>query len=92
MVDVRRDDGAPARDLAAHEFGRHERRHRGAEALAVGERGLGAIEHPLAAKIFALGDVDHFLGDDARARPFVLGDGPHPAPCAASTLPEAGEG
>src|SRR5882757_1591333 len=51
---------ARARDLAAHEFRRDEGRHRGAEALAVGERGLGALELPLAAEILALGDVDHF--------------------------------
>ena len=37
----------------------------GAEALAVGERRFGALEHLLAAEIFARRDVDHFLGDDA---------------------------
>jgi hypothetical protein len=29
-------------------------------------------KHLLAAEIFALGDVDHFLGDHAGARPFEL--------------------
>ena len=33
---------------------------------------LRHVEHRLAAEIFALGDVDHFLGDDALARPFEL--------------------
>ncbi len=40
VVDVRRDDGAPARNFTAHEFGRDERGHRAAELLAVGERGF----------------------------------------------------
>ena len=37
VVDVGRDDGAPAGDLVAHELRRDEGRDRGAEALAVGE-------------------------------------------------------
>ena len=74
MVDVGRDDGAAARDFAAHEFRRDERRHRGAEAFAVVMRGLRAVEHLLAAEVFALGDVDHLLGDDAGAGPFELRD------------------
>ena len=49
-------------------------RHRGAKALAVGERRLGALELLLAAEIFALGDVDHLLGDDAGAGEFELRD------------------
>ena len=75
MVDVGRDDGAAARDFVAHEFRRDEGRHRGAEALAVGKRGFRALEHLLAAEVFAVGDVDHFLGDDAGAGEFVLRDG-----------------
>ena len=74
MVDVAGDDGAPARDLAAHEFRRHEGRHRGAKAFAVGERRLGAFELLLAAEVFAGGDVDHLLGDDAGAGEFELRD------------------
>ena len=66
MIDVGRDDGAAARDLGAHEFGRHHGGDVGAEALAVGER--------RAAEIFAHGDVFHLLGDDAGARIFELGD------------------
>ncbi len=76
MIDVARNDGASARDLAAHEFGRDEQRHGGAEAFTVVMRGLRAVEHGLAAEILALGDVDHLLGDDAGARPFELGDLP----------------
>src|SRR4029453_11971917 len=64
----------PARDLAAHEFRRDEGRHCGAEALAVGKRRLGALELLLASEIFALGDVDHFLGNDAGARELELRD------------------
>ena len=74
VVDVGRDDGAAARDFAAHEFRRDEGRQRAAELLAVGECCFRALQLFLAAEILALGDVDHFLGDDARARPFVLGD------------------
>ena len=48
--------------------------HRGAEAFAVGQRRFGALELSLAAEVFALGDVDHLLGDDAGAREFELGD------------------
>ena len=58
-----------------HEFRRDEQRHRSAEAFAVVVRGLRGLQHCLAAEIFALGDVDHFLGDHAGARPFELGDG-----------------
>src|ERR1700687_4891571 len=47
MVDVAGDDGASARDLAAHVFGRDEQRQRGPETLAVGLRGLRAVEHGL---------------------------------------------
>ena len=36
---------------------------------------LRHLQHFLAAEIFALGDVDHFFGDHARAGPFQLGDG-----------------
>ena len=74
VVDVGRDDGAAHRHFLAHELGRDELGQRGAEALAVGQPFLGEIERHLAAEILALGDVDHFLGDDARARPFELGD------------------
>src|SRR5262249_25782807 len=48
-----------------------ERERRG-EGVAVLARGLRSVEHLFAAEIFALGDVDHFLGDDAGARPFEL--------------------
>ena len=37
VVDIGGDDGAAARDFAAHEFRRHEGGQRGAEALPVGE-------------------------------------------------------
>ena len=43
-------------------------------------RGLRALQHHLAAEIFALGDVDHFLGDDPGAGPFELGEGFFPSP------------
>ena len=38
MVDVGRDDGAPARDLVAHKFRRHEIWYCRAEGLAIAER------------------------------------------------------
>ena len=62
----------PRATSLAHEFRRDEQRHRSAEALAVVGAFLRDVEHCLAAEIFALGDVDHFLGDDALARPFEL--------------------
>src|SRR5262249_46432005 len=55
-------------------FGRDESRHRRAEAFTVGERGFGALELLLAAEVLALGDIDHFLGDDTGPRPFELGE------------------
>ncbi len=75
VVDVGRDDGAAARHLVAHEFWRDEERHRGAKAFAVVMAFLRDVEHLFAPEIFALGDVDHFLGDDALFRPFELRDG-----------------
>ena len=68
MVDVGRDDGAAARDFVAHEFRRDEGGQRRAKTFAVGDGCLRALQHFLAAEILALGDVDHFLGDDAGAR------------------------
>ncbi len=73
MVDVGRDDGAAARDFAAHEFRRDESGQRAAELLAVGQRRFGAVELLLAAEVLALGDVDHFLGDDAALAPIRIG-------------------
>ena len=73
MVDVGGDDGAAARDFVAHEFRRDEGGQRAAELFAVGERGLGAVEHLFAAEVLAFGDVDHFLGDDAGAGPIRIG-------------------
>ena len=67
VIDVARNDRAAARDLVAHEFRRDEGRHRRAEALAVRQGGLCALQHLLAAEIFARGDIDHLLGDDAGA-------------------------
>ncbi len=46
-----------------------------AKTLAVVVGGLRHVEHLLAAEIFALGDINHFLGDDAQARPLQLSDG-----------------
>ena len=90
MVDVAGNDGAAARDLAAHEFRRHERRHRGAKAFAVGDRGFRALELHLAAEVFAGRDVDHLLGDDAGAGEFELRD--HVAVEPAQRLVVRGEG
>ena len=72
MVDVGGDDGAAPGDLVAHELGRDEGRQRGAERLAVGQRGLGARHCRLASEVLARGDVDHLLRDEARAGILVL--------------------
>ena len=74
MVDVGRDDRAAARDFVAHEFGRHEGGDFGAEAFAVGERRFRPFERLFAREILAMGDIDHFGGDDPGAREFILGD------------------
>src|SRR5436190_6942816 len=73
MVDVGGDDRPSPRDLAAHELRCDEGWHRSAKAFAVGERRLRALELSFTAKILALGDVDHLLGDDAGAGEFELG-------------------
>ena len=84
MIDVGRDDGAPARDLAAHELRRHQGGQRRAEALAVGKARLGLLglrtPETLASDVLALGDIHHLLGDDARAREFELRDQPFATP------------
>ena len=80
VIDVRRNDGAAARHFRTHEFRRDEQRHSGAKTFAVVMGGLRGLQHFFAAEIFALGDVDHFLGDDAGARPFELGEGFFPSP------------
>ena len=72
VVDVGRDDGAAARHLVAHEFRCDEGGERGTEAVAVGQRGLRAFQHRLAGEVFAVGDVDHLLGDDPGFGELVL--------------------
>ena len=42
--------------------------------VAVGEPFLGFGERRLAREVLAMGDVDHFLGDDSGAGEFELGD------------------
>ena len=73
VVDVGRDDGAAARDLAAHEFRGDKGGQCAAELLAVGQCCFGALELLLAAEVLARCDVDHFLGDDAGASPTRIG-------------------
>ena len=65
----------PRATSLAHEFRRDEERQRSAKAFAVVMRRLRGFEHLFAAEILALGDVDHFLGDDVGPRPFELGEG-----------------
>ncbi len=81
MVEVGRDDGAPARDFAAHEFGRDFLGQAGPEmlpwvlaqehlghALAGGAGGAQALHVVLAVEVFADGDELHLGRDDAAAR------------------------
>ena len=75
VVDVGRDDGAPARHFRTHEFRRDESRHRAAELLAVGQCRFGAFQLLLAAEVLARRAVDHLLGDDAGLGEFILRDG-----------------
>jgi hypothetical protein len=74
MVDVGRNDGAAGGDLVAHEFRRDEFRDVRAEAFALFDALGGAFDGGAAAKVFARGDVDHLLGDDAGLGEFILGD------------------
>jgi len=75
VVDVGGDDGAPAGDFAAHEFGCDERRDLCAETFARRDARLRAVEHFFAAQIFADRDEFHFLGDDAGFGEFILRNG-----------------
>ena len=75
MIDIGRNDRAPAGDLVAHEFGRDEFRNRSAKALAVFYARGRFIEGALAAEIFAMRDIAHLLGDDAGAGEFELRHG-----------------
>ena len=74
MVDVGGNDRAAARDLAAHEFRRHELRNLGPETLAVGDARGRLLDRRFAREILAMGDIDHLFGDDPGAGEFVLGD------------------
>ncbi len=74
MVDVRRDYGAAACDLVADELRGDEGGDGGTEILAVRPPLLRPRQHLLPAQILAMGDVDHLLGDDPRARELVLRD------------------
>ncbi len=74
MVDVRWDHGTTARHFIAYELGRDEFRQRSAKAFAIGQGRLGPRQFFLATTVFAMSDEAHFLGDDARARKFKLGD------------------
>ncbi len=75
MIDIGGDDGAAARDFAAHEFRRDEGRQRRAEALPVCEARFSLLGRALPADILAMGDEHHFLGDDPGPRQFELRDG-----------------
>ena len=59
VIDIGGDDGAAARDFAAHEVRRHECGQRRAEALAVGQPRFRLLGRALAADILAMGDIDH---------------------------------
>ena len=75
MIDIGGDDGAAARDFAPHEFRCDERGQRGAEALPVFQPGGGFAGLTLASDILAMGDEDHFLGDDPGPRQLELRHG-----------------
>src|SRR5690606_1280611 len=62
-----RNDGAATGDLVAYELRGNVLRNGGAEALAIGQRRFGALEHRFASQVLTMGDVDHLLGDDAGA-------------------------
>ena len=73
MVDVGRDDGAPARHLVAHELGRDEIGDVRAEGLAVT---FQRMFRGLAAEVLADRDELHLRRDDPGAGIGHLGDGP----------------
>ena len=73
VIDIGRDHGAAARNLVADKFRRDESWHLGAKALALSDLGLGIFKLFLTAKILALGDIDHLLGDDPGFGIFELG-------------------
>ncbi len=75
MVDIGGDDGAAAGDLVAHKFRRHKFGHRRAKALPIRMADMGVVQRLGATEIFALGGIDHLIGDDARFRELILGHG-----------------
>jgi hypothetical protein len=75
VVDVGRDDGAAAGDLAADEFGGDEGGDVCAEVFAIGAAFFRSSEHGFAADVLAVGDVGHLGGDDAGAGVLELGEG-----------------
>ena len=74
VIDVGGDDRAAARDLAHHEFRRHEFRDFRAKTLAVGDGRGRVLDRRLAREILAMRDIDHLFGDDPGAGEFELGD------------------
>ena len=71
VIDVRRDDGAAARDFAAHKLRRDSLRNRRAEALSrvlARHQRRQCLEHRPAPEIFANGDEFHLGRDDSAAR------------------------
>ena len=72
MVDVRRDDGAAARDLGAHEFGRDMGGISAPNDSPSAMLRLASVAGGVAGHVLAMGDVAHLLGDDAGAGEFVL--------------------
>ena len=74
MIDVGGNDRSPSRHFFAHEVRCDEFGDGRAKALAV-RKALGSrFDHPLAREILAMGDIDHFFGDDPGASEFELGD------------------
>ena len=74
VIDVGGNDRSPSRYFLAHEFRRDEFGDGCAEAFAIGETISSRFHRLLARQVLAMGDIDHFFGDDPGAREFELGD------------------
>ena len=74
MIDIGGNNRAARRDFITDKFWRDESGNIRAEALPCRNAFFCALNHFFTAQIFALGDVNHFLGDDARFGELILRD------------------
>src|SRR5271165_5307103 len=90
MVDIRRDDRPPCRNFRTHELCSDEVGKRSAERFTIAASVSGTFARSLPPQVLAIGDIDHFLGDDASSSEIELGHKPPGSTSADRTSSGAG--